>query len=183
MPPRASGKRYAQAIFEIALEQDRLDQWEGELEFVAGVLQDDEFKTFLKHADVPIGDKMRAIEAVMGETSPLIRNMISLLVTKGLVDLVRDLRSAYVELLDEHRGRQRIQVTSAVPLEPQELERIIQFVAGLVWKEVVVSTDTDDSILGGVVIQIGDRLLDGSTRSRLDSLRNRMHSEVIVPGA
>lgn len=183
MPPRASGKRYAQAIFEIALEQDRLDQWEGDLEFADGVLQDDEFKTFLKHADVPVGDKMRAIEAVMVEIHPLVRNMISLLVTKGLVDVIQGLRLAYIELLDEYRGRQRVQVTSAVPLEPEELERITRFVAGLVRKEVVVSTDTDYSILGGVVIQIGDRLLDGSTRSRLDDLRNRMHSEVVVPGA
>ena len=183
MPPRASGKRYAQAIFEIALEQDRLDQWEGDLEFADGVLQDDEFKTFLKHADVPVGDKMRAIEAVMVEIHPLVRNMISLLVTKGLVDVIQGLRLAYIELLDEYRGRQRVQVTSAVPLEPEELERITRFVAGLVRKEVVVSTDTDDSILGGVVIQIGDRLLDGSTRSRLDDLRNRMHSEVVLPGA
>ena len=182
MPPRASGRRYAQAIFEIAREQDRLDQWEGELEFVEGVLADVEFKAFLKHADVPVWDKMRAIETVMAELSPLVRNMVSLLVTKGLVDTVGDLRSAYVGLLDQHRGRQRVQVTTAEPLEPEELERITQFVSRLVKREVVVSTDTDDTILGGVVIQIGDRLLDGSVRSRLDALRNRMHSEVVVPG-
>jgi len=50
-------------------------------------------------------------------------------------------------------------------------------------KEVVVSTQVDESILGGLVIQIGDRLLDGSTRSRLNSLRNQLHTEVAVPGA
>ena len=183
MPSRVSGKRYSQAIFEVALEQDQLDQWESDLEFVDSVLQDDEFKALLKHAEVPIGDKLKAVDAVMLDIHPLVRNMVSLLVTKGLVDVVQSLRAGYTNLLDQYRGRQRVQVTSAVPLEPQALERITQFVANLVQKDVLVSTDVDDSILGGVVIQIGDQLLDGSTRSRLNDLRNQMHSGVIVPGA
>lgn len=171
MAQSLSGKRYAQAIFGIALEQDQLDQWETDLGFVAGVLQDDDFRALLKHADVPIGDKLKSVDAVMQEVHPLVRNMVNLLVTKGLVDVLPGLGAAYTALLDEHRGRQRVQVTSAVPLEQGELDRITRFVAGLVQKEVVVSTEVDDSILGGVVIQIGDQLLDGSTRSRLDELR------------
>ena len=182
MPPKASGKRYAQAIFQLALEQDQLDQWDGDLEFAAGVLQDDGFKALLSHADVAVADKLKAVEAVMEQIHPTVRNMVSLLVTKSMVGVVQDVRTSYSELLDSHRGRQRVQVTSAVPLEPPELDRITRFVANLVRQEVVVTTDVDESILGGIVIQIGDRLLDGSTRSRLDSLRNRMHSEIIAPG-
>ena len=180
MPRRGSGKRYAQAIFELALEQDQLDQWDGDLEFIESVLQDVEFKALLKHADVSVANKIKAIDSVMGDIHPLVRNLVSLLVTRGMVDAVSDLRAAYTELLDKHLGRQRVQVTSAVPLEQRELDRITQFVTNLVRKEVVVSTDVDDSILGGVVIQIGDQLLDGSTRSQLDALRNRMHSGAVT---
>ena len=182
MAPRVSGKRYAQAIFELALEHDQLDQWEGDLDFVSGVLQDEEFSALLGHADVSIENKMKAVDAVMQQIHPLVRNMVNLLVTKGLVRVAGELRDGYMALLDEHRGRQRVEVTSAVPLEPAELERITKFVSELVRKEVVVSTQVDESILGGLVIQIGDRLLDGSTRSRLDSLRNQLHSEAAVPG-
>ena len=180
MPRRGSGKRYAQAIFELALEQDQLNQWDGDLEFIDGVLHDDEFKALLKHADVSVANKINAIDSVMRDVHPLVRNLVSLLVTKGMVDAVSDLRVAYAELLDKHLGRQRVQVTSAVPLEQGELDRITQFVANLVRQEVVVSTDVDESILGGVVIQIGDRLLDGSTRSQLDAMRNRLHSGAIT---
>ena len=183
MAAKVSGQRYAQAIFELALEHDQLDQWEGDLDFVQGVLQDEEFRALLGHADVSIENKMKAIEAVMEQIHPLVRNMGNLLVTKGLVNVAGDLKDGYLELLDEHRGRQRVEVTSAVPLEPAELDRITKFVSELVKKEVVVSTQVDESILGGLVIQLGDRLLDGSTRSRLDALRNQMHSEVAVPGA
>ena len=122
MARTVSGKRYAQAIFELGLERDRLDQWASDLEFIDGVLQDAEFRAFLQHADVPIGDKVKAIEAVLSETEPLIRNMVNLLVSKGLLGVMEDLRSAYIGLLDEHRGLQRVQVTSAVPLEQGELD-------------------------------------------------------------
>lgn len=162
------------------MEQDQLNQWDVDLEFIDRVLQDDEFKALLKHADVSVANKINAIDSVMRDVHPLVRNLVSLLVTKGMVDGVSDLRAAYAELLDKHLGRQRVQVTSAVPLEQGELDRITQFVANLVRQEVVVSTDVDESILGGVVIQIGDRLLDGSTRSQLDSMRNRLHSGAVT---
>ena len=74
---------------------------------------------------------------------------------------------------------QRVGVTSAVDLDQQEVDRIAQFVSGLINKEVVVSTQVDESILGGVIIQIGDQLLDGSTRSRLEGLRSRLHSDIL----
>ena len=174
MPPASSGKRYAQAIFELALEQDQLNQWDGDLEFVSGVLQDQDFRALLSHADVPVADKMKAVDAVMAQVNPTVKNLVGLLVTKGLVEVVSDLRVAYTDLLDAHLGRQRVQVISAVALEQAELDRITLFVSNLVRKEVVVTTGVDESILGGVVIQVGDQLLDGSTRSRLDSLRNRI---------
>ena len=183
MPARASGKRYAQAIFELAMEQDQLDQWAGDLGLVDQVLQDDEFRSFLKHADVPSPDKIRAVETVLRDVHPLVRNLVDVLITKGLVDLLPEVHQAYGEYLDEHRGRQRVEVTSAIPLEDQERQSITRFLAALIQKEVVVSTEVDESILGGVVIRIGDRLLDGSTRARLEDLRNRLHSGGSIPRA
>ena len=183
MAGNVSAKRYAQAVFELGLERDRLDQWAAELELVDGVLQDEEFKALLKHAGVSAGDKVKAVDSVLEQTEPIIRNMVNLLVSRGLVDSIGDLRAAYVDLLDQHLGRQRVQVTSAVPLESEEMDRISSFVSNLVRKEVVVSADVDESILGGVVIQIGDRLLDGSTASRLRALRNSINSEIVVTGA
>jgi F-type H+-transporting ATPase subunit delta len=183
MPGKVSGKRYAQAVFELAQEGGHLDVWSADLEAVDGAVGDDGFKAFLKHADVPAEVKFKAIGEVLPEVHPLIRNLVDLLVANGLVDLVHEVRETYGVLLDEHLGRQRVQVISAISLDPQELEQITQFVSNLTGKEVVVSTQVDESILGGVVIQIGDQLLDGSTRSRLDALRGRLHSEVMKSGA
>ncbi len=183
MAKRVSGKRYAEAIFQLGLEHDLLDQWAEDLAFIDQVLQDDEFSAFLKHAEVPLQEKIRAIDAVFPEVNPLVRNMIALLVTRGLVDLVHDMRVGYGQLLDKHRGRQQVEVTSAVPLEDPERERISRFVSDLVQKQVVGTTQVDESILGGVIIQIRDQLLDGSTRTRLEELRQQLRSDTAVVGA
>lgn len=183
MAKRVSGKRYAEAIFQLGVEQDLLDQWAGDLALIDQVLQDDEFRAFLKHAEVSLEQKIRAINTVFQEVNPLVRNMIALLVTRGLVDLVHDMQVGYGQLLDEYRGRQQVEVTSAVPLEDQERERISSYVSNLIQKEVVVTTQVDESILGGVIIQIGDKLLDGSTRTRLEELRQQLRSDTRVVGA
>jgi len=182
MAKRRSGKRYAQAIFELAVAQGQVDQWAEELQRVAQVLQDGDFRIFLKHAEVTAGEKVKAIDAVLGDVHPLVRNLTNLLVLRGMVDLVDDVQADYLRLLDEHRGRQRVEVTAAVPLEDRELVRLTRFVSNLIRKEVVLSTQVDESILGGVIIQIGDQLLDGSTRSRLESLRQQIRSNPVVSG-
>jgi F-type H+-transporting ATPase subunit delta len=177
-----SGKRYAQAIFELAAQRGQLDQWGDDLRFVDQTLQNDEFRLFLSHADVPVAEKIKAISNVFQSVDGLVKNLVALLVTRGLVNLFQDVRAAYDHLLDEHRGRQPVEVTSAVPLNDHELERVSKFVSGLIRKEVVVSTRVDETILGGLIIQVGDQLLDGSTHSRLEELRRRIHSDATASG-
>ena len=177
MARRLSGQRYAQAIFELALENEQPEQWDQDLRLAADVLGDAEFGAFLKHAEVPAERKITAIEAVLSEAHPLIRNLVALLVNRGGVDAMREVQEGYSHLLDERLGRQRVAVTTAVPLADAELERITNFVAQLVGREVILSTQVDDSILGGLIIQIGDRLLDGSTGSALERMRQTVRAQ------
>lgn len=178
MAQRLSGKRYAQAIFDLALENDQTEQWGEDLAVVAEVFEDSEFTALLKHADVPAANKLAATASVLAGINPLVRNLVDLLVSKNSVDSIAGVYSGYGELLDRHLGRQRVEITTAVPLESDETDRISSFVNGLINNEVVLTTMVDESIIGGLVIQIGDRLLDGSTKARLDGLRNRLHTEI-----
>lgn len=176
MANRLSGQRYAQAIFELAEEHEQLEQWDQDLRLAADVLGDAEFALFLKHAEVPVERKTSAIGDVLFEVHPLVRNLISLLVNRGGVDSMREVQEGYSLLLDERLGRQRVEVTTAVSLEDAELERITSFVAQLVGREVAISAQVDHSILGGLIIQIGDRLLDGSTSSALERMRQTVRA-------
>ena len=174
MPGKVSGKRYGQAIFELAQEQGETAPWGQDVALVAEAFEDTDFNVLLKHAGVSAEDKLSAVEMVLGSVNPMVRNMVNLLVARGLVGAIPDACREYTELLDQQQGRQRVEVTTAVPLEPAEIERINDFVAVLIGREVVVTPHVDESILGGLVIQIGDRLLDGSARARLNGLRERL---------
>ena len=178
MPQKVSGKRYGQAIFELAQESGAVEQWGQDVALVAQAFEDAEFGALLKHAGVSAEDKRRATEAVLADVQPLVRNMVDLLVARGLVDAIPEACSEFIELQDQMEGRQRVEVTTAVPLETAEVERITEFVAGLIGRDVVVTPRVDEEILGGLVIQIGDRLLDGSARARLDGLRERLNAGI-----
>lgn len=178
MAQRLSGTRYAQAIFDLASENNQVEQWGDDLAVVAEAFQDADFTALMKHASMPAADKLAATASVLAGVNPLVRNLVDLLISKNSVDSIADVYLGYTELLDTHLGRQRVEITTAVPLESAEADRINSFVAGLVRREVVLTTKVDESILGGLVIQIGDRLLDGSTKARLEGLRTRLHTEI-----
>ena len=174
MPGQVSGRRYGQAIFELAQEQGEAGQWGQEVALVAEAFTDPDFNALLKHAGVSAEDKRSAVDTVLGGVNPMVRNMVNLLVARGLVDAIPEACEEYAELLDRQEGRQRVEVTTAVPLTDDELRRITDFISGLIRQEVVVTARVDEEVLGGLVIQIGDRLLDGSARARLDGLRERL---------
>ena len=175
MPQRVSGRRYGQAIFELAQEQGEVGEWGDDMALVAEAFEDADFNALLKHAGVSSDDKRHAIEAVLGGVRPMVRNMVNLLAARGLVGAIPEACSEFSDLQDRIQGRQRVEVTTAVPLEPADVERITSFVADLIGREVVVTPQVDESILGGLIIQIGDRLLDGSARSRLNGLREQLN--------
>ena len=180
MAKQVSGDRYARALFELATEKGTVDEWLVQLELVVQVLNDDEFRALLNHAEVSLLRKREAVEAVMTDVDPMVQNLISLLVARGSVGIVGDVYDNYTRLVDILRGRQRVELTSAVELDSSQIDKIKTFVQDLVKKEVVINTNVDESILGGVVIQIGDQLLDGSTKTQLEELRKQVRSEVVV---
>ena len=178
MAQQLSGQRYAQAIFDLALENNEVEQWGQDLAVVSEAFQDCDFAALMKHADMSAADKRAATGSVLAGVNTMVRNLVDLLVSKGSVDSIADVYTSYTELLDQHLGRQRVEVTTAIALDEAEANRITSFVSELVRREVVLTTKVDESILGGLVIQIGDRLLDGSTKARLDGLKNRLHTEI-----
>ena len=178
MAQQLSGQRYAQAIFDLALENNEVEQWGQDLEVVSEAFQDSDFAALMKHADMSAADKRAATGSVLAGVNTMVRNLVDLLVSKGSVASISGVYTSYTELLDQHLGRQRVEVTTAIALDEAEANRITSFVSELVRREVVLTTKVDESILGGLVIQIGDRLLDGSTKARLDGLKNRLHTEI-----
>ncbi len=171
---RAAARRHAQAAFQIALEREELDLWRGDLERLSEALKDPLLFTFLESPRIHFEEKARVLRQGLEGLNPLVMNLALLLVSRGRLHLVADMVLEYGRLVDEYRGIAHAEVTTAVPLEPDEKDKLIHRLGDLVGREIVLTTRVAPAIIGGLVARVGDKLIDGSTRSRLLALRESL---------
>ncbi len=171
MARRPVAKRYAQAAFAIAQGQGRLEEWLAELQTAVDALSDSETMAFLQLPKVSLDRKLQLLRDVLKDLSPTVLNLLGLLTSKGGLPVLPGVLSEYQRLLDESQGRERAKVTAALDLDEAQREKLGQLLSTLLDKEVVLTTRTDEEVLGGVLVRIGDRIIDGSARGRLRSLR------------
>lgn len=175
MPKGASARRYAQAAFELALEKDEFETWSDDLGYLAGAMESQEFSEILDAPQVTVSQKSGLIdETVGGSINPLTRNLMTLLASRNSVHLLPAIAEAYQEMLDAHRGIERAEVISAVPLTDEQQSSLGNMLKGIVGKEIVLTVRIDPQILGGIVARVGDRVIDGSTRTKLEGLRREL---------
>jgi len=172
-----AAKRYAQAAFDIARQRDELDRWVEDLQAVADLVAQPGVVDILASSRVPFEDKERLLSSGLAEVSPLALNLARLLVQKGRIALAQQVREEYQRLLDEHRGMAHAVVLTAVPLSQEEERAVGQRLRELTGKEIVLERQVDPGIMGGLVARVGDRLIDGSTRTRLLELRRQLAGE------
>ena len=180
MAKRSWAKRYAQAVHEICDAQESvstdeaLDNWSEDLRVIVDALSNVELREFLEHAKVPLDKKVSTIGEILPGIGELARNLVAVMVSRGLLDEIEKVESEYGKLIDQRRGLERVDVYSAVPLDDGDEERIARFVRDMTERDVILNTEVDPSIIGGLIIRIGDKLLDGSTKSKLDHLRGNL---------
>lgn len=175
----ASPRRYAQAAFALALENEGVDRWEVDLQRAQAVLEDVDVTALLSAPQVPERVKLEGITTLLPDVAPLIRNMVSLMVLRGDIMKFNRAVQAFSGMADDSRGTARAEVITAVPLDDARKKRLSEGLASLVnRKEVVLTEEQDSSIVGGVIARVGDRLIDGSTRTRLRALRDELASGV-----
>ena len=175
MPTAASARRYAQAVFQIALEKDELDGWLEDLTLLATATENAEFSEFLDAPQVPDSQTFEVITSTLGDrVGPLAINLLALLASRNIANTVPSIVEQYQRLLDAHRGIERAEVVSAVPLDDAQRRQIEELLGGLVGKEVRLTSRVELGIVGGLVARVGDRVIDGSTRTRLQAMRREL---------
>jgi F-type H+-transporting ATPase subunit delta len=175
MPRPASARRYAQAVFQLAVEFDELERWLDDLTILADSVISSQFLDFMSQPRVPTAAKLEVIRESLGDSvGRLAVNLISLLATRNIADILPEIADQYRELLDSHQGIERAEVVSAVPLTDSQHHRAVDVLEGLSGHEVRLSTRVDPALLGGIIMRIGDRVVDGSTRSKLQAMRREL---------
>jgi F-type H+-transporting ATPase subunit delta len=169
-----SGKRYAQAAFELALERNELESWQEGLGKIADLTKDEELMALLQNPRLPFPAKKTLLEEQLGEINPLAFNLALLLVSKGILRRGGDICQQYNNLLDAHRGVERAKVTAALPLADEDREAISRRLGEIIERKVVIDAQVDTSIIGGFIARVGDTLIDGSIHQKLETLRKSL---------
>jgi F-type H+-transporting ATPase subunit delta len=167
----AQAKRYAQAVFQIALEKGEPDRWQSDLKRIASLEQETVLVRLLESPKVPFGDKVRLLSERLADINPLALNLACLLVARGRLGLSGEIAEEYQRLLDSYRGIEPAEVITAVPLEDEDKQKLEERLSDVAGKKVIIYPKVDPAVVGGIVARFGGKLLDGSTRNRLEALK------------
>lgn len=172
----ASGaaKRYVQAIVEIARENQSFEAWERDLARLGEMVGDQQVASYLANPSVQAAEKKKAIDIVLQDAQPEARNLAYLLVERHRTGIIPELVTAFNEAMLAERGIVVADVTTAEPLDETMQAAVRERLGELLGKSVELRLHTDPGIIGGLVAQVGDQVIDGSVQTRLRRLRNRL---------
>ena len=169
--------RYAQAVFEIARENGKLKELETNIKDLAAALEASEDLSAMVASPIYArAEQEKAILAVADALSlkPVTKNALGLMAQKRRLFTLPQFCQRLLELIAEEKGEVTAEVTSAAPLSAEQQEKIAAMLADTIGKQVVLNTAVDESLIGGLVVKVGSKMVDTSIRSKLNSLQNVM---------
>jgi F-type H+-transporting ATPase subunit delta len=170
-------RRYARALFDLGVSRGNFEALGRELDNLAQLYAESrELRQTLENPIFKGSQKRKIMESILPQVAQeaVVRNFALLLVDRGRIDVLPMIARAYQEMTDKQLGRVRATVTSAKPLDAvteSEIQRALERRTG---KKVLMKSDVDPTLIGGVVARVGDLVLDGSLRTRLASVGNRI---------
>jgi len=168
----AIARVYATALFEAAKEIGKLDVIHDQLaQFVAALRENRELRLFLFSPYFSSAEKRDGLEKVLEGAEPELLNFLGLLAEKHRVPVIYRIERQFDALWKKENKRLGVTVTSAVELDPEIAERIGAEIEKQTGNEVELESRVDDGIIGGLVVQVGNMVLDASVRNRLEKLR------------
>src|SRR2546421_1116247 len=178
LPPSVastSARRYARAIFELAQEKGEIDAWSTRLDAVQALLSEERARGVLSNPTIPPAQRQQVLDGLasraLGKEG---LNLARLLVASRRVSAIGGIVAEFARLADEAVGRVRATATTAVELSPADTRRVSNELTERLGKEVVLEVHVDPAIMGGMVLQFGDRVIDASVAGRLQQLRRRL---------
>jgi F-type H+-transporting ATPase subunit delta len=166
-----AARRYAQAVFEIAQEANQIDQWLSDLEIVSETLQEPRVQRFFENPDIPFKKKQAVLADSLHTINPLALNLLYVLTQRGRIKLLGDITKEYRAMVNDLRGVEFADVITAIPLDKAQTERITQQLETMTGKKITLRQQVDPAIVGGLVTRVGDKMIDGSLKTRLESLK------------
>jgi F-type H+-transporting ATPase subunit delta len=166
---------YARALFEAALEQDKLDTVREQLaEFADAVDSQRELQVFLFSPYFSTEEKREGLERAVVDAEPLFVNFLGLLSEKHRLPAVFRIRRVFDDLWQDHNRLLPVEITSAVELDEAIVGQIGDAISEQTDRKVELTARVEPDILGGIMVRVGNMVLDGSIRNRLEQLRKQV---------
>jgi ATP synthase F1 delta subunit len=165
-------RAYASALFEVGKEKGKLDALRDQLgQFADALDRDRDLQVFFFSPYFSSAEKIEGAKRALVGADPELINFLALLIEKGRMPEIFRIRREFEELWKHENRRIDVTVTSAVELDPAVVSKIGEEIQRQTGQEVDLASRVDEDILGGVVLQVGNKVLDASIRSRLEKLR------------
>lgn len=166
-------KTYGDALFELAVAENLTDSLLEEIKMVQAVLKENEdFEKILMHPEIPKTEKIQVIENVFrGQTSDALTGFLRIVVTKGRYKDLPEIFAYFIARVKEYKKIGVVQVTSAIPVTDGQKEKIEKKLLDTTHYETMeIDYKVDESLIGGLMIRIGDRVVDSTIKSKLGKL-------------
>lgn len=173
-------KRYARAFFDIAVEEGKIEDYGRELAaFASLIVQNKALQEFLANPIFELKSKKNVIEELLGRTriSGRTANFLRLLVDKQRINFLGEIENAYREFMDKSLKKVRVSVKTPYPLTSEMEGALKQRVAEMTGKEVEMTVEDDASLIGGLIVRVGDTMYDGSIKTQLGNIRKLLGEE------
>jgi F-type H+-transporting ATPase subunit delta len=166
-------RRYAEAAFQLATRDGSIETWRRELEQAAAAT-DGQLMDVLANPALPLDERLEAANRVFANLGQSVRNIIFLLVRRHRIEQLPRVVAEFIRLDERRQGIVHANATSAAPLTDLEVKALTARLEQMTGGRIALETDVDASLLGGLIVRVGDRLIDGSVRGRLERLRNQL---------
>ena len=171
----STARRYAEAAFEVAMRDGTLERWRAELDQAADLAGDRRATAILANPSIAIDKRTAALEDLLADrVSKPVQNLVHLMLRRGRIEDVPRVAAEFRRLDDERQGIVHATVTSASELTQDEIRELTTRLERSSGGRIALEVEVDPSLLGGLVVRVGDRLIDGSVRGRLERLRNQL---------
>ncbi len=168
-------RRYAEAVFEIGKDNNTVDAWLQDVRLIAEYFTNRQLIFILGEPNIRFERKEAIVRDLLGDKiHPEAMGLALTLVERGLVSLAGRIRDEFELLYNDYRGQAVAQVTSAMPLGDAERASITRQLETITGKHIIMHEQVDRALLGGVTARVGDTLIDGSVRRRLELLRRQI---------
>jgi len=171
-------REYGAALFMLACEEDKKEEYGKELETLKNVFcESPEYIDFLASPGIPLGERLSAVETAFASVvSEHVLSYVQLLCEKGRIDGFFDAADEYKALLDASKHISIAKITSAVEMTDSEKAKLYDRLKQMSGGEVTMEYSVDPSLLGGLIVEIDGKIMDGSLRNRLREVKDVINS-------